>query len=54
MGNRPHRDNGEGEEWPSPLPTTRMGLCIRNDSVFIDESSHSVAGRAMIARQPNP
>ena len=21
MGNRPHRDNGEGEEWPSPLPT---------------------------------
>jgi hypothetical protein len=21
VGNGPHRDNGEGEEWPSPLPT---------------------------------
>src|SRR5262249_54100004 len=26
-GNQPPGDNGEGEEWPSPLPTTNYRLC---------------------------
>ena len=27
MGNRPHRDNGEGEEWPSPSAQEDAGEC---------------------------
>src|SRR5260370_9624634 len=53
-GNRPPCDNGEGEEWPSPLPTTDFfphASVPDNDGTIIRRFPHQGHDELIVRRE---